>query len=63
MFSMIVSAAVAAMPGIGGPSVQTADIECVYEYCTIDDKERKDVYSTILQIGSRSAKFTDYSTF
>lgn len=63
MFSMIVSAVVAAMPGIGGPSVQTADIECVYEYCTIDDKGRKDVYSTILQIGSRSAKFTDYSTF
>ena len=35
---MIVSAVVAAMPGIGEPSVQTADIECVYEYCTIDEK-------------------------
>ena len=63
MFTMIVSAVVAAVLGIGELSAQTADIECVYEYRTYDDKEREDVYSTILQVGRRSAKFEDYSTF
>ena len=63
MIAMIISAVVAAVQGIGGPSEQTADIECVYEYRTSDDKGRKDVYSTILQVGRKSAKFVDYSTF
>lgn len=64
MIAMIISAVVAAVQGIGGPSEeQTADIECVYEYRTSDDKGREDVYSTILQVGKRSAKFVDYSTF
>ena len=63
MIAMIISAVVAAVQGIGGPSEQTADIECVYEYRTSDDKGREDVYSTILQVGRKSAKFVDYSTF
>ena len=64
MIAMIISAVVAAVQGIGGPSEErTADIECVYEYRTSDDKGREDVYSTILQVGKRSAKFVDYSTF
>lgn len=63
MFTAIISAIAAAMPGIGEPPAQTADIECVYEYCTTNEKGQREVYSTILQIGRRSAKFTDYSTF
>ena len=63
MIAMIISAVVAAVQGIGGPSERMADIECVYEYRTSDDKGREDVYSTILQVGKRSAKFVDYSTF
>ncbi len=63
MFTVIISAIAAAMPGIGEPPAQTADIECVYEYCTTNEKGQREVYSTILQIGRRSAKFTDYSTF
>ena len=55
---MIISAIVAALP-----STQTADIECVYEYCTTNEKGQRDVYSTILQIGKKSAKFIDYSTY
>ncbi len=63
MFTMIIYAVVAAVSGIGEPSEQTADIECVYEYCTTNEKGQRDVYSTILQVGKKSAKFTDYSTY
>ena len=39
MIAMIISAVVAAVQGICGPSEErTADIECVYEYRTSDDK-------------------------
>ena len=45
MIAMIISAVVAAVQGIGGPSEErTADIECVYEYRTSDDKGREDAF-------------------
>ena len=50
MIAMIISAVVAAVQGIGGPSEQTADIECVYEYRTSDDKGREDVYLSLIHI-------------